>query len=89
MKIEKIALEIVEKEKAVAKPATTISQVKIDEALEIANFIRDKTSNLLSEVELAIQDLNGVSKPSVLESQDDFKSLLLRLKQMKKKLTVV
>jgi tetrahydromethanopterin S-methyltransferase subunit G len=84
MNLEKIAKEII-----AAETQTSIPQVEIDEAIEIANVIREKLDNLLSEVDLALQDLNGENKPSVLESKDDFKSLVLRLKQMKKKLTVV
>jgi hypothetical protein len=82
--------EIVEPEVAPKKVLiTSVPQDQIDEALEIANFVREKSDSLLSEADLAIQNLSGDSKASVLESKDDFKSLLLRLKQMKRKLSVV
>jgi hypothetical protein len=82
--------EIVKPEVAPKKVlVTSIPQDQIDDALEIANFVREKSDSLLSEANLAIENLSGESKASVLESKDDFKSLLLRLKQMKRKLSVV
>ena len=69
--------------------STSIPQEDISEATELAAFVRDKTDSLLSEANLALENLSGKGKASVLESKDDFKSLLLRLKQMKRKLNVV
>lgn len=51
--------------------------------------LRDIVENLTTEVDMAIESLSGSSSPSVLESQDDFKKLMLKLKAMKKKLTLV
>jgi len=99
MKIEKFAKEILAKEVVDPKtvslespdgvPKTSIDQVEIDDALDIAKFVREKATNLLSEVDLAIKDLSGESKPSVLESKDDFKTLVLRLEKMKRKIAVI
>lgn len=70
-------------------PETSVPQIQIDAAIELAGLLREKVSSLLSELDLALNDLSGESSPSVLESKDDFKSLVLRLKAMKRKLMVV
>jgi len=94
MNIAKIAKEILDEEQVEVENKqeqleSSIPQKEIDSALDIANFLRDKANSILADVELAIQDLSGKSKPSILESKDDFKSLFLKLKQMKKKIGVV
>jgi hypothetical protein len=99
MKIGNLAKEIFAKEFVDPKtvsfdtpdgvPQTSISKEKIDDVLDIAKFVREKATNILSEVDLAIKDLSGESKPSVLESQDDFKTLVLRLEKMKRKIAVI
>jgi hypothetical protein len=71
------------------RPETSVPQVQIDAAMELAGLLREKVSSLLSELDLAMNDLSGGTSPSVLESKDDFKSLVLRLKAMKRKLMVV
>jgi endonuclease III len=71
------------------QPKTSVDQESIDEALEIATFVRDKANSLLSEANQAIENLSGDSKASVLESKDDFHSLVLRLKQMKRRLNII
>lgn len=70
-------------------PVTSVPQNQIDFALELAGSLKEKISSLASEIDLAMENLSGTSSPSVLESKDDFKSLVLRLKQMKRKLMVV
>lgn len=103
--ISKIAQEIIavevrkekpmenEKPKEDVKPEpkfeTSIPQVQIDAAMELAGLLREKVSSLLSELDLAMNDLSGGTSPSILDSKDDFKSLVLRLKAMKRKLMVV
>jgi hypothetical protein len=71
------------------RPETSIPQIQIDAAMELAGLLREKVSSLLSELDLALNDLSGESSPSILDSKDDFKSLVLRLKAMKRKLMVV
>jgi chromosomal replication initiation ATPase DnaA len=71
------------------QPKTSIDQEAIDDALEIATFVRDKSNSLLSEANQAIENLSGDSKASVLESKDDFHTLVLRLKQMKRRLNII
>jgi chromosomal replication initiation ATPase DnaA len=71
------------------QPKTSIAPEAIDDALEIATFVRDKSNSLLSEANQAIENLSGDSKASVLESKDDFHSLVLRLKQMKRRLNII
>lgn len=92
-KISKIAKEILDSPKTLENNAknveTTVPQEEIDKAIEIAITIRQKIDSLSSEIDIALQDLNGENKPSVLESKEDFKSLTLRLEQIKKKITVV
>jgi hypothetical protein len=68
---------------------TTVPQEQVDEATTLAMELRDIVENLTTEVDMAIESLSGSSSPSVLESQDDFKKLMLKLKAMKKKLTLV
>lgn len=98
MNIKKIANDILgaKTEQEVApetqptkKIVTSIPQQQIDEALDIANFSKEKATSLLSEANLAIENLSGVGKANVLESKDDFHTLVLRLKQMKRRLSVV
>lgn len=101
MIVEKIAKEILalqvvrksdpepEIEPETEQTTTSIPQDEIDAAVEIATFVRDKANSLLTESNQAIENLSGKGKASVLESKDDFKSLLLRLKQMKRKIQVV
>lgn len=101
MNISKIANEIIAKE-VIPGPdlsedqlpksetvVTSVPQVEVDEVMGIAYELRDLIGNLTSEIDLAIESLSGNSSPSVLESKDDFKKLMLKLKQMKKKLTLV
>lgn len=92
-KISKIAKEILDSPKTLENNAknveTTVPQEEIDKAIEIAITIRQKIDSLSSEIDIALQDLNGENKPSVLESKEDFKTLTLRLEQIKKKITVV
>lgn len=68
---------------------TSVPETEVNEATDLAYELRDLISNLTSEVDLAIESLSGNSSPSVLESKDDFKKLVLKLKAMKKKLTLV
>jgi hypothetical protein len=68
---------------------TTVPKAEVDEATGIAMELRDILNNLTAETDLAIESLSGSSSPSVLESKDDFKKLVLKLKAMKKKLTLV
>jgi len=68
---------------------TTVPQEKIDAAMELAATLQEKINSLATELGLAIEDLNGQTSPSVLESQDDFKSLVLRLQTIKRKIMVV
>jgi len=86
--ILKIAEEIVQKEKK-DLVVTSVPQDDIDEALKLAFQLRQFVEGISSEIDLAIENLQGESSPSVLESKDDFKSLVLKLKQMKRKLTLV
>lgn len=92
-KISKIAKEILDSPKTPENNTknieTTVPQEEIDKAIEIATTIRQKIDSLSSEIDIALQDLNGENKPSVLESKEDFKTLTLRLEQIKKKITVV
>ena len=92
-KISKIAKEILDSPKTpennTENVETTVPQEEIDNAIEIATTIRQKIDSLSSEIDIALQDLNGENKPSVLESKEDFKTLTLRLEQIKKKITVV
>lgn len=71
------------------KIVTSVPQEQIDDALAMANFSKEKATSLLSEANLAIENLSGVGKANVLESKDDFHTLVLRLKQMKRRLSVV
>lgn len=84
----KIAEEIVQKEKK-DLVVTSVPQDDIDEALKLAFQLRQFVDGIASEIDLAIENLQGESSPSVLESKDDFNSLVLKLKQMKRKLTLV
>jgi len=87
--ITKFAKQILDDVQTQEPSGTSIPRQQIDSAIELANVIRDKVDNLLSEVDLALQDLNEESSPNILESKDDFKSLVLRLKQIKKKIMVI
>lgn len=101
--LEKIAKEIIaaapspipEVEPEVKEPVkeetvtTSIPQDQIDDALELANFAKERSQGLLTEANAAIENLSGEGKASVLESKDDFHTLVLRLKQMKRRLSVV
>ena len=84
--VVKPEVKIVEKTKNIV---TTVPQKDVDEAIELATILIEKVNSLASELDIAMNDLSSSSSPSVLESQDDFKSLVLRLKSMKKKLMVV
>lgn len=68
---------------------TSVPQSQINEAKQLADEISELANNLVSEINIAKESLRGDKEPSVLESKDDFKSLFLKLKQMKKKLTLV
>jgi hypothetical protein len=92
MDVKKIAKEILQKETPVSDTVdvvTSVPQDQIDAALELAASLSEKLNSLSAEVDLATEDLSGKKSPSILESKDDFKSLVLRLKQIKKKLLVV
>jgi hypothetical protein len=68
---------------------TSVPMLEINKAKELANFCRDKLQALLSDTDLALQDLKGEKEPSVLSSQEDFKSLLLKLENLKRKISVI
>lgn len=94
--ISKIAAEIVKKEvpstNLPEKSDTVVTSVprqEIDDALELTNQVIELLNGYMSDANNAIDNLSGSSAPSVLESKDDFKSLVLKLKNMKKKLTLV
>lgn len=77
-------------EPAGKKPVvTTVPQSEIDAALSLANELSQQLNGFTTDVNSAIESLSGTSSPSVLESKDDFKSLVLKLKNMKKKLALV
>jgi endonuclease III len=73
----------------VQQPVTSVAQEDIDAAIELATFARDKADSLLTEANLALENLSGKGKGSVLESKDSFHDLELRLEKMKRKLNVV
>jgi len=92
MDVKKIAKEILQQETPASDTVdvvTSVPQDQIDAALELAASLSEKLNSLSAEVDLATEDLSGKKSPSILESKDDFKSLVLRLKQIKKKLLVV
>ena len=68
---------------------TSVPQTQIVEAKDVASFCKEKLESLLSDVNLAISDLSGNNEPSVLSSKDDFKSLFLKLKNIKRKLSII
>jgi len=65
---------------------TTIPEEKIKTAIKLAQGLQQKLNSLLSDVILSLEDLQKTEPPSVLESQDNFESLVLKLEKMKTKL---
>jgi hypothetical protein len=68
---------------------TSVPVAEIHAAREVAAFCREKLQSLVTDVNLAISDLNGKEKPSVLNSKDDFKSLFFKMKTLKRKLSAI
>jgi hypothetical protein len=68
---------------------TSVPEKQIAEAKEVASFCKEKLESLLSDINLSLAELNGDNEPSILSSKDDFKSLFLKLKNMKRRLSII